>query len=136
MASPDSADLPPRIVNGRKAPRNKTYLGGKLVYGDGTFVRDCTIRDLSETGAKIALPVGEFIPERIFLLSRHRPIAYDAKISWIRAPQFGLSFIKAYQLKGELPSELEYLRQIWGKLCVPLDGRPSELLPGKLNQVG
>ena len=61
MAQSNSADLPPRVVNQRKAARKRTLLGGKVVYGDGQTVRDCTIRDISETGARIAIAKGEEI---------------------------------------------------------------------------
>ncbi len=125
MAQPDSADLPPRVVNQRKTPRKKTLLGGKVVYGDGQHVRDCTIRDLSETGAKIAIPKGECIPTRVFLIDRRTPIAYEATVSWIKAPDFGLTFLKAHSLKGDVPPELDYLKRLWSKLCLPLGGTPA-----------
>lgn len=127
MSALDPAGLPPRVVNDRKSPRRRTLLGGKVVYGEGKFVRDCRIRDLSETGARISLPKGEFIPERIFLLECRRPVAYEAIISWSKAPEFGLRFVNTYQLKREVPLELQYLVSLWGSLCVPLDGTPPEL---------
>src|SRR3981081_4123396 len=99
MAQPDPADLPPRVVNQRKAPRKRTLLGGKVVFGDGQHVRDCTIRDISETGAKIVMHKGEVIPTRVFLIDRRTPIAYEATVSWIKAPDFALRFLKADSLK-------------------------------------
>jgi hypothetical protein len=125
MAQPDSADLPPRVVNQRKTPRKRTLLGGKVVFGDGQHVRDCTIRDLSETGARIAIAKGEVIPTRVFLIDRRTPIAYEATVSWIKAPDFGLTFLKTHSLKGEVPPELDYLKRLWSKLCVPLGGTPA-----------
>jgi hypothetical protein len=124
MAQPDSADLPPRVVNQRKAPRKRTLLGGKVVYGDGQHVLDCTIRDLSETGAKIAIAKGAVIPTRVFLIDRRAPIAYEATVSWIKAPDFGLTFLKTHSLKGEVPPELDYLKRVWSRFCVPLGGTP------------
>jgi hypothetical protein len=124
MAQPDSADLPPRVVNQRQASRKRTLLGGKVVYGDGQHVRDCTIRDLSETGARIAIPKGEVIPTRVFLIDRRTPIAYEATVSWIKAPDFGLTFLRAHSLKGDIAPELDYLKRVWSKHCVPLGGTP------------
>jgi hypothetical protein len=124
MDQPDSADLPPRVVNQRRAPRKRTLLGGKVIYGDGQQVRDCTIRDISDTGAKIVIAKGEVIPTRVFLIDRRSPIAYEATISWIKAPDFGLTFVKSHALKGDMPAELDYLKQVWTRLCVPLGGTP------------
>ncbi|MEA2825558.1 MAG: hypothetical protein QOF03_2040, partial [Alphaproteobacteria bacterium] len=115
MAQPDSADLPPRVVNQRGAPRKRTLLGGKVIYGDGQQVRDCTIRDISETGARIAIAKGEVIPTRVFLIDRRAPIAYEATVSWIKAPEFGLTFLKTHALKGNIPAELDYLKQVWSR---------------------
>src|SRR5258708_3726002 len=92
MAQPDSADLPPRVVNQRKTPRKRTLLGGKVIYGDGQQVRDCTIRDIPETGARIVMAKGQVIPTGVFLIDRRSRIAYEAPVSWIKAPDFGLTF--------------------------------------------
>ena len=122
----DPADLPPRVVNQRRAPRRRTLFGGKVVYGEGgQHVCDCTIRDLSETGAKIAIAKGAIIPTRVILIDRRTPIAYEAKVSWIKAPDFGLTFLKTHSLEGDVPAELAYLKRLWKKLCVPLGGTPA-----------
>jgi len=124
MANIDPTDLPPRVVNERRASRKRTLIGGKVIYGDGVFVRDCTIRDISGTGAKIALPKGECIPTRVFLIDRRNPVAYEARVCWIKAPEFGLTFVNTYALDGQVPKDLDYLTTVWRKLCVPLGGTP------------
>ena len=121
----DPVDIPPRVVNQRSAPRRRTLFGGKVIYGDGgQHVCDCTIRDISETGARIAIAKGEVIPTRVFLIDRRVPIAYEATVSWIKAPDFGLTFVKTHSLKGDIPAELDYLKRVWSRLCVPLGGTP------------
>lgn len=124
MATHSSADLPPRVVEGRRTPRKRTLLGGKVIYGEGSFVHDCTIRNLSGKGARVTLAPGECIPTRVFLIDRRVAVAYEAKVTWIKAPDFGLSFVNAFRLDGELPAELDYLKAVW-KLCVPLAGTPA-----------
>jgi hypothetical protein len=131
MSSGESPNLPPRVVNQRRAARKRTLLGGKVVYGEGTFIRDCRIRDVSDTGARIVLPAGEFIPEKVFLLESRRPVAHEAEVSWIKAPEFGLRFLKTYMLKKELPKELAFLGTLWNRVCAPLDGTPVELESSK-----
>src|SRR4030081_405905 len=96
MAQPDPADLPPRVVNQRKATRKRTLLGGKVVFGDGQQVRDCTIRDISETGARIAIAKGEVIPTRVFLIDRRTPIAYEATFLCTKLLVLALTFVKTH----------------------------------------
>jgi len=124
MASIDPADLPPRVVNERGVSRKRTLVGGKVIYGDGVFVRDCTIRDITNTGARIALPGGECIPTRIFLIDRRNAVAYEARVCWIKSPLFGLTFLNTYPLDGQVPKDLDYLKTVWRKFCVPIGGTP------------
>ena len=119
MASASSSDLPPRVVNGRRSPRRRTLLAGKVVYGEGTSL-NCSIRDLSETGAKIRLGRGECVPTRVILLERRSAMAYQARVIWIKAPDFGLAFDKAYDLRQELPPELSYVARVWAMFRSPL----------------
>jgi hypothetical protein len=111
---------PPRVVEGRRTARKRTLLGGKVIYGDDNRVRDCTIRDISETGARIILAKGEIIPTRVFLMDRRSASAYEARVTWIKAPDFGLSFVNAYRLDSELPRELQHLKRVWAGFRSPL----------------
>jgi hypothetical protein len=111
---------PPRVVNQRRAMRKRTLLGGKVIFGDDNRMRDCTIRDISETGAKITMAKGECIPTRVFLMDRRTARVYEARVTWIKAPDFGLGFDNVYGLDGELPPELEFLNRIWKGFRSPL----------------
>jgi hypothetical protein len=111
---------PPRVVDERRAPRKRTLLGGKVIYGEDNRVRDCTIKDLSENGARIALARGEVIPTRVLLMDRRTASVYEARVTWIKAPEFGLSFVNAYSLERELPPELRHLKTVWSSFRSPL----------------
>ncbi|HXJ00782.1 MAG TPA: PilZ domain-containing protein [Micropepsaceae bacterium] len=111
---------PPRVVDERRAARKRTLLSGKVIYGEDNRVRDCTIRDLSQSGARIALARGEVIPTRVFLIDRRSASLYEARVTWIKAPDFGLTFMNAYSLDRELPPELRHLEQVWARFRSPL----------------
>lgn len=104
--------------------RSRTCLYGKLVYGDGIFVPhdaftlDCTVRDISEGGAKITLAIQQSLPLQVYLIVVKHAVAYQAKVVWQKFPARGLNFSKAYQLAAALPAELEFLRRLWGALNV------------------
>jgi hypothetical protein len=121
VSTPPAAKLPPRGVDQRRSPRRRTLLAGKVVFGEGQSV-SCTIRDISESGAKIRLAGGACIPSRVFLIERRTATAYEARVSWIKAPDFGLTFVTSYSLEPKLPAELRYLVGVWEKFRPPLAG--------------
>ena len=125
MVKLDPSILPPRLVDERRTTRKRTLLGGKVIYGDDNQVRDCTIRDLSETGAKITLPNGECIPTRVYLMDRRTASAYEARVIWIKTPAFGLTFVNAHSLEGDLPLSLQFLKKIWIAYRSPLGSMPD-----------
>jgi hypothetical protein len=127
LALLNSADLPPRVVDDRRTGRKRTLLAGRVIYGgEVKSVRDCMIRDLSEKGAKITLGRGECVPTRVILMDRRSATAFEARVTWIKAPDFGLSFLQAYKLEGEIPAELKFLKRIWAEFRSPLAGTPTD----------
>lgn len=51
----------------RRVPRYRTFKGGRIVYGSGSYVVNCLIRNLSHTGAKLKVDKPFDCPERITL---------------------------------------------------------------------
>jgi hypothetical protein len=102
----------PGSVEQRKAPRKKVLLTAKVVYGGGTHVRDCTVRDISVTGARITLAQPQSIPDAVYLLDLVNRMAYDAEVVSQRAGGCGLKFAKITKL-AEVPPELRFLKRIW-----------------------
>lgn len=96
----------------RKSPRKKVLLTGKVIYGEGVHVYDCTIRDISATGARITLAQGRAIPAAVYLLDMGNRMAYEAAVVSQRAGGFGLKFSKTMKLT-DVPAELRYLKRIW-----------------------
>lgn len=105
-----------------RAPRRRTCLSGKLVYGDGIFAPDgsftqnCTIRDLSEGGAKITLSQRQYLPQDVYLIVVKHAVAYQAKLVWLNYPSRGLQFTKSYALETALPEDLKFLHRLWAEL--------------------
>jgi hypothetical protein len=111
---------PPRIVPPegfpKRAPRVRTCLNGRIVYGDGAYSVDCAIRDLSEGGARISIHERQFLPVGLYLIVVRNCIAHEARVVWLRYPSRGLQFLKTYTLSDALPHDLQYLRRLWGNL--------------------
>lgn len=115
MSDETDADLPPRIVDLQtshppRAPRQRTLQAAKVTYHDGAISLDCSVRDLSETGARISLPAGQVIPTNVVLIYPRTQTVYEAQVTWIKAPQFGLKFFGKYSMTEDLPKHLKYLK--------------------------
>jgi hypothetical protein len=100
-------------IEQRKAPRKKVLLTSKLVYGDGAYVLDCTIRDISATGAFITLSQRGSIPNEVYLLDLANRVAYQATVVSERSSGYGIKFLKTYPLAQISAPELRYLKRIW-----------------------
>jgi hypothetical protein len=100
-------------ANRRKFPRHRALLAGRVAYGTTAFTLGCTIRDISEGGARIKLPAGQTVPNKVYLIDVRKGCAYEASVVWRRTPEVGLSFSKQHFLAEiEIP-RLRFLRRIW-----------------------
>jgi hypothetical protein len=77
---------------------------------DGTWRRDCTMEDISETGAKLTVDgamEGLHLKE-FFLLLSSTGLAYRrCELAWVNGDQIGVNFIKTAEKKkrmGRRPS--------------------------------
>jgi hypothetical protein len=100
-----------------RAPRKRTFMTGLLVHGDGAFTAPCTIRDISEGGAKIILDRRRPLPGDVYLIAVKHGVAHLAKVVWLDFPARGLQFARTYPLGADVPKELTFLRQLWVDLC-------------------
>lgn len=78
----------------RNAGRQRMAVPAKIAHGAGRAVVDCTIRDLSDTGAKIELAADDGLPEAFFLHfadGRQAPV----EVVWRAGPTLGVRFTGA-----------------------------------------
>lgn len=76
----------------RNAQRHRTLKGGHIVINDGFSTYDCTIRNLSETGAKLIVTSSLGIPER-FGLAMADGRRFDCEVAWRTETEIGVQFI-------------------------------------------
>lgn len=100
----------------RAAPRGRVLLSGKMVYGHG-YSTDCTIRDISDQGARIVLPEHAALDDFYLIVIRHG-VAHRAKACWTSAKEAGLSFIKSYDFADDTPAHLAPVRRLWADLAL------------------
>jgi hypothetical protein len=97
----------------RSARRQRALLMGKLVFGIAVITIDCTIRDLSETGARVRLPHDLPTPDTMWLIVISTGVAYQSEVRWRQGQDLGLSFTAEHDLKTPAPLSGDYLRRLW-----------------------
>ena len=82
----------PEIDSGREKPRRRTVLKGKL-FDDGDRFSDCTILDLSRSGARIRTREDFAGADNLLLKIDRFNELRRAEVMWRRKNEIGLRFL-------------------------------------------
>jgi hypothetical protein len=113
MSDRDKLELPP-MAERRPAQRRRVVWRGRCVYLDGSHNFDCTIRDLSESGARIAIQGAQMIPQRFYLIDRTNRTAHEVKVAWNNGKQLGLRFLSSVSVEAITDPDLAFLKGLAG----------------------
>jgi hypothetical protein len=78
------------MENRRRQERHRTLKTGKIIFNHKTSVVDCTIRNVSDTGACLQVDSVRGIPEAFFLVLEG--IERSCTVKWRGANRIGVSF--------------------------------------------
>lgn len=78
--------------NKRRSPRQRVLKAGKIAYANGSIVIDCTIRNLSDTGARLQVPTSVAIPDRFEFVEAASAKRRPATVMWRRGDLMGIRF--------------------------------------------
>lgn len=81
----------------RQRPRQRVLKGALLVFGDLARTFDCTIRNLTETGAKVVLASTLGTPTAFYLLIRNEGRMVPARAIWRTETEIGIEFTGPWQ---------------------------------------
>lgn len=109
-------DIPPPAER-RPKPRRKVLLRGLVTWSDGARSFPCTIRNLTDGGARITLPVGQTVPSNIYFINIRERTAHEALVVWYNGSDAGIAFVKTYALANLNEPKLEYLNRLWHASC-------------------
>jgi hypothetical protein len=101
----------------RRARRPRALLSGKLVFGQMSYSADCSIRDLSDTGARVRVAGNPWVGGEVWLICSRSGVAYRSVVAWRRAAEFGLRFVEEVDLKQPKTGPLYALRRLWLELA-------------------
>lgn len=76
----------------RKSHRNRTLKGGRIVTNDGRSTFDCTVRNLSDEGAKLVVTSVIGLPHR-FRLSIIDGRDFSCETIWHTETELGVRFL-------------------------------------------
>lgn len=76
----------------RKTHRKRMLQGGKIVYGRSALLIDCTIRDLSDEGARLKVTNAHDVPDNIRLFNSGDNTVVDARVVWRSPREIGIVF--------------------------------------------
>jgi hypothetical protein len=82
-----------RALERRRSQRRNCTLGGRLFFGLAGLSIDCVIRDISDHGARVAVPSAAWkAPKEVHLLSLREGQVYSGEVVWNRGRYLGLNF--------------------------------------------
>lgn len=76
----------------RKVARRRVLKEGKIAFADGLRVLDCTIRDMSEEGARVLISNTVGLPDTFQLYEKSSGLLYPCSIVWRQANSIGVHF--------------------------------------------
>ena len=97
----------------RRTRRKRVLYPGVIVYGGGSFTCDCTIRDLTTTGARVSVPKGLSFPERFYVLNVRHGLVYDAQTMWTKDRDIGIKFQSVVVLSTNNDVAMARIKKLW-----------------------
>jgi hypothetical protein len=77
----------------RASPRSRTLLEGHIIYNNRLSRMECTVRDLSETGARIVFEQPVKVPAQFELHIPKRKLVRHAQVMWYDGQNHGIMFL-------------------------------------------
>jgi PilZ domain len=77
----------------RGSQRTRTLLGAKIIFNDRASVIDCVVRNISSSGAELALAAGAMgVPDNFELHIPSKCCSHRARLVWRDADGIGVVF--------------------------------------------
>ena len=81
------------MYENRIAPRLRSLLKGKIVYNNRLSTMDCVVRDISVTGARLALTHQNVLPDKFELYVPLKEKTYSVEVRWRADEDIGVMFL-------------------------------------------
>ena len=81
------------MENRREFTRYEVHIAGKLIWQDGLAACDCTIRDMSEGGARVDLDQSMDLPNDVTLFEARTGNLFECEVRWQKDTLIVLRFV-------------------------------------------
>jgi hypothetical protein len=81
----------------RSNKRQRTILEGRIVFNNRFSLIECAVRDLSDTGARIAFSHPITIPQEFEIEIPNKKLSRWARVVWSNGKEYGITFANAPQ---------------------------------------
>jgi hypothetical protein len=81
------------MIENRVAPRLRSLLKGKVIYNNRLSSLDCVVRDISATGARLAITHVNSLPDRFELYVPLKEKTYNVEVRWRADEDLGVAFL-------------------------------------------
>ena len=98
------------MVEARQGERVRALLRARIIFNNRNSTIDCTIKNISSTGAKIELSNCASVPAEFDLEVPQRGRTYRARIVWRDASAVGVTFFEDAAAKQPVETNLERLK--------------------------
>ena len=82
------------MVETRRSERVRSLLRARIVFNNGSSTVDCTVKNISSHGAKIAIAHSLSVPAEFDLEVPQRGRTFRAKMMWRAADSIGVEFLE------------------------------------------
>jgi hypothetical protein len=89
------------MVENRTNKRRRCYLGGRVVFNERTTTISCTVRNISEFGAKLEFGACPLLPDQVELLLDSDASFAPARIVWRNLNIVGIEFAESQIRNGK-----------------------------------
>lgn len=76
----------------RRAPRKRVLKGARIVFNERSSTLSCTVRDISDTGARVRVAQGQAVPAQFDLLIDADGFEASCSVAWRRGEEVGVVF--------------------------------------------
>ena len=95
-------------VSRRRAPRKRTFKGAFILFNERKSTMQCTVRDISEIGARLKFSDPQQVPEDFSLLIELDGLEAVCRVAWRSGDQVGVEFMGEVKFSDPTRTQIIY----------------------------
>lgn len=123
------------MIEHRAAPRLRSLLKGQVIFNNKQSSVDCVVRDISATGARLAISHHHVLPDRFELYVPLKEKIFPVQVRWRADEDLGVMFVDGENAippapaDGDLQARVEHLEAEVAALHAILEKLMGKLQP-------